>query len=131
LSLAHKTISPAIDRKDILRTGGLLLDLFPNFEDMVVDGAGGGEGVVTPDLVEQGIPGNHLLAVLYEIPEDFRFECRQLQFQSFADGLELCKINGDITKSVAVYWFNFNLFLVPEPGFDPCQQLADAERLVM
>lgn len=54
--------------------GGLLLDLFSYFEDMVVDGSGGREGVVAPDFVEQGIPGDHFLAMLDEIPENFRFE---------------------------------------------------------
>jgi hypothetical protein len=38
---------------NVLRIGGMVLDLLPQFGDMVVDGASDGKLVVSPDFVQQ------------------------------------------------------------------------------
>jgi hypothetical protein len=53
-------IADTVDGDDMARPGRVVLELCPEQGDMIIDGPGRGVLVITPDGIQQLIPGDHL-----------------------------------------------------------------------
>src|SRR3989338_1818718 len=65
-SSAYEFVAGTVDGKDPARVLGILLEMFAELDDMVVDGTALDIPLDAPDFLEQFFPGNHLIALLPE-----------------------------------------------------------------
>src|SRR4030066_1511514 len=98
LSSIHEPVSFSVDGKDMPGPGRVFLDLFPQFQDVVVDGPGRGEFIVSPDLVEERLPGDHFSFVGNEVFQDIDFKRRQVKFPPRALDFEMDEIDLDVSE---------------------------------
>jgi hypothetical protein len=55
-------------------TGGIRLEFLTQPQNVVIDCAGGGIVLESPDLVQQFVPRDHPPRTGYEEPEEFKFQ---------------------------------------------------------
>ncbi len=106
---------------------GVFFEFLAQFPDVIIDGAGGGVAIVSPDFVEQLVAGKDALRILEEEFEDFEFVCCEGHGSPGASGLEAGKIHGDITEGEA-FGGGGRSGGAADHGAHSSQQLAGAER---
>jgi len=60
----NKLVAHAVNRPEVYRIGWVLLQLLPQFQNVVVDGARGRIILVAPDFIQQFVARNHALRIL-------------------------------------------------------------------
>jgi hypothetical protein len=63
-----------MDSLEMNGTGGIRLEFLTQPQNVVIDRAGGGIVLETPDLVQQFIPRYHSARAGYKEPEEFEFQ---------------------------------------------------------
>src|SRR6476646_6638276 len=64
--LADEFIPHPMHRAEVYRTGGILLQLLPKLKDVIVYGPGRGVILVSPDFIQEFVPADHPVGILYE-----------------------------------------------------------------
>ena len=75
-------------------------ELLPKSSDEVVDGTGGPERVISPDLVEQVIPFDDLALVDNEIAQNLELERGQVDFVAASPHALASEVDVNLAKSM-------------------------------
>ena len=129
MSSVDEAISLSVNGKNMLGPGGVVLDFLPQFQDVVVDGPGGGEALVSPDLVEKGIPGDHFPLVGDQMLQYRHFQRSQIRLSLAAPCLEVNEVDFSVSERIALRKVLNISFFAAQVRLDPGQQFPDAERL--
>ena len=76
----HELVSFPVNGKDMLRIGGIVLELLPKLHDEVIDRACGGEILEPPYLVQEPVTRDYFAAALNQQAEDVELARRQLDW---------------------------------------------------
>src|SRR5439155_17750202 len=85
--LTREAVALAVDGQDMTRALGIVLELLPEAQDVGVHGPRGGELLVAPDLVEQPVSRDDLVAVLDQIAQQIELLASQAHFLAPAEDL--------------------------------------------
>jgi len=88
-----------VNRHEVLRSGGIGLEFLAEFDDELVEGAGGTEVIDAPDFVEDGIAGDGVAAFAKKEGEHFEFARGEVEGLCAPESAEGFAINFDIAES--------------------------------
>src|SRR5450432_2619204 len=91
--LAYEFIAYTVHGPEMYRVGWVCFQFLAQLQDMVVHGPGGRVVVVSPDVIEQLIPGDDSLGVLYHEFQCLKFLRSQGDGLAAAQSLHFCKVN--------------------------------------
>src|SRR4030042_4926856 len=129
LSSIHEPVSFSVDGEDMPGPGRVFLDFLSQLQDVVVNRPGRGELVVSPDLVEERLPGDHFAFGGDEEFQDIDFKGRQVEFMARAPHFEMDEIDLDVPESEGLGNGPRLHFLAAQMGLGPRHGLLAAERL--
>src|ERR1700683_361761 len=100
---ANELVTHSVYRAEVYRTGGGAFQFLAKLQDVIVDGAGRGIILVSPDFVEQFIAANHAVGVLHEELQGLEFLRGQNHHLAFAHYFHLFEVNGDAVETYQIY----------------------------
>src|SRR5271165_3756030 len=113
--LGEKSVADSSHGQKMLRLRRVLLNIFTQAHDEVIDGAGVGVFVQAPDILENRLARHDAAVVADEMPKQLRFHQRQAkdlavrsQFQrAEVDLLVVERVNIELAQSIAVSGFGY------------------------
>jgi hypothetical protein len=140
IRVSHKTIADATDCDEVVGAGRVVLDVAAEANDEVVDGAGVGIFVDTPDSFEDVFAGDDLAFVIGEVAEEIGLHDCQVGSAVGGDELEGVEADGAVVKGVGGrlvaargFRFGFGGGALPgcatEEGFDAYEEDIEVEGL--
>src|ERR1051325_4685395 len=97
--LAHEFIARAVHRPEMDWMGWIFLQLLPQLQNMIVDGASGRIALVSPNLVEELLAGDYPILVLNEESQNLELLGGQWNRFSCLSQFHLGKIYRDVVES--------------------------------
>src|ERR1051326_4789797 len=123
---ANKFITHTMYCSEVYRAGRVFLQFLAEFEDMVVDGAGGRVVLVAPHFVQQLVTADDAICILHQKLECLELLRRQNDWLAVALDFHFLEIHGDVIKAHDLGLGRTHR--MPQGGATPSQQLPRAKR---
>src|SRR5215469_4885361 len=98
--IRDETVANAADGDEVLRVGGVVFDVAAEADDEVVDGAGVGVFVDTPDLLEDLFAGDDLAFTVGEVTKEIGLHDGEVGSAVGGDELEVIEADGAVVEGV-------------------------------
>ncbi len=96
---------------------GVILDVAPQPDDKVVNGASVGVYVQSPNFLKNRLASNDATAIANQMPQQFRFHQSQLDHISIDSQFELAEVDGPPIKRERVVFVDLKRLLLAQLAF--------------
>src|SRR3954469_21475733 len=122
----NELVSHSVYRAEMYRARWVFLQFLAEFQDVIVDRAGGRIVLISPDLVKQFIAADDSVGILNQELERFEFLSRQHHRCAIPLDLHLFEVRGDVIEADDLSLRDTRR--VAQGGANPSQQFARTER---
>jgi hypothetical protein len=128
--LDFESVAESVNRHEVLGGGWIGLEFLAEFDDELVEGAGGTEVIDAPDFVEDGIAGDGVAAFAKKQGEHFEFARGEVEGLLATESAEGFAINFDIAESDFCGEIGGVIlgFGATEKGVDAGEEFTEAKR---